>query len=97
MTDEENEERNMVLRCLDMVLRVCGDKQLGGDTKGKGKEMMEDLADDDEDMHSNVIKRLKVWNVGNETATAGRMQDELPMWSLIQQGSKGEFESGAGD
>ncbi len=85
LTEQENEERNTVLKCLDMVLRVCGDNQ--GDHKGKGKEMLEDL---EEDGQSQVIRRIKVWNVKNEIER-NKIQDEISLWSLIQKGSEGEF------
>jgi len=79
LTEEENEERNVVLRCLDMVLRVCGESVPSA--------ALENLEEEDEgdQRRSRVIQRMRVWNVRKEVQ-GSRLQDELPLWPLIQKG-----------
>ena len=93
---EEAEERNVVLKCLDMVLRVCGGEQ----TSGKGKERLEEELDQEQEENS-VIRRMKVWSVRQEIEQAlgdpeprGKLQAEKPLWDLIQKGSESKTRAG---
>ncbi|KAF6755788.1 hypothetical protein DFP72DRAFT_847061 [Ephemerocybe angulata] len=84
LTEEENEERNVVLRCLDMVLRVCG-----SDYKGDGVKLLEE--DETRSDASQVIRRMKLWNV-RDVVESDRLQEDLPLWPLIQKGFETEPE-----
>jgi hypothetical protein len=93
LTPEEAEERDVVLRCLDMVLRVCGEDDKG---KGKGKERLEEFEDGQDE--GSVIRRMKVWSVRQEIEKArdkegqpGSLQEEKSLWDLIQKGFEGEL------
>jgi hypothetical protein len=84
LSAEEAEERDVVLKCLDMVLRVCGNDT----TKGKQPAVFteEDLEDGDS---QGVIRRMKVWNVRDQIraeSSTNPIQSEKPLWSLIQKG-----------
>lgn len=86
MSEEDKDERDVVLRCLDMVLRVCGSK-----ASDKGKERARLNADEIEELageseQTRVIRRLKVWNVRN--SVGDKIQGEKPLWPLIQLGSE---------
>lgn len=85
LSPEEEEERNIVLKCLDMVLRVCG-----GGEQSISDRLVEDL--EEKDGKKGVVRRMKVWNVRNEVGTSGeqKLQEEVPLWSLIQEGFEGE-------
>jgi len=91
LSAEEAEERNVVLRCLDMVLRVCG----GNETNGKGKERLGYELENAQEENS-VIKRMKVWSIRQEIAAGLHpdktrvIQEEKPLWNLIQKGSESE-------
>lgn len=85
LTAEEEEERDIVLKCLDMVLRVCG-----GGEQSISEKLVEDL--EEKDGKTGVVRRMKVWNVRNELDATGdqKLQDEVPLWDLIQKGFEGE-------
>lgn len=87
LTQDENEERNTVLKCLDMVLRVCGGAEQ--DFKGKAKAALENLETEASDGSEEAIRRMKVWDVRREVE-AGKLQDEVPLWALIQKGFEGK-------
>ena len=75
-----------------MVLRVCG----GEETNGKGKERLGYELENAEEENS-VIRRMKVWSVRQEIAAglqadkARVIQEEKPLWDLIQKGSESEL------
>lgn len=76
-----------------MVLRVCGEDDKG---KGKGKERLEEFEDGQDE--GPVIRRMKVWSVRQEIEKArgkegqpGSLQEEKPLWDLIQKGFEGEL------
>lgn len=85
LSPEEEEERNIVLKCLDMVLRVCG-----GGEQSISDRLVEDL--EEKDGKRGVVRRMKVWNVRNELDASGerKLQEEVPLWNLIQEGFEGE-------
>ncbi|KAI5455386.1 hypothetical protein NCC49_000199 [Naganishia albida] len=88
LTPQEEEERNIVLKCLDMVLRVCG----GGEQSISDK-LVEDL--EEKDGQKGVVRRMKVWNVRHEFGATGehKLQEEVPLWSLIQEGFEANSKS----
>lgn len=84
MAQEEKEEREMVLRCLDMVLRVCG-----GQPRPSRARLAAAAAGDEEEVDGEVIQRVQPWRV-RETEDGKRAlpreDSSDPLWSLIQQG-----------
>lgn len=88
LTAEESEERDTVLKCLDMVLRVCG-----GAEQRLPKGVIESLGDDPRQVEgetTQAIRRMRVWNVRDEIKD-GRLQEEVSLWPLVQQGFESEF------
>ncbi|KAJ9104687.1 hypothetical protein QFC21_002185 [Naganishia friedmannii] len=85
LTPEEEEDRNIVLKCLDMVLRVCG-----GGEQSIGEKLVEDLEDVEEEKDGKhaVLRRMKPWDVRTalDPASGKRLQEEVPLWELIQKG-----------
>ncbi|GHJ86118.1 hypothetical protein NliqN6_2520 [Naganishia liquefaciens] len=88
LTAGEEEERNIVLKCLDMVLRVCG-----GGEQSISEKLVEDL--EEKDGKKGVVRRMKVWNVRDELDVSGaqKLQDEMPLWDLIQKGFEADTKS----
>lgn len=98
LSPEDKEERRMVLRCLDMVLRVCDTSEkkitsLKGKEKAVEWEEAEDDGEEDEKEESygeGIIRRMKVWDVRKQLESNPNpshiLQPSLPLWSLIQSG-----------
>lgn len=76
LSEEEVEDRLVVLQCLDMVLRVCGGEQARLDHKVLVPWINESQDD------TRAIQSMKVWNARKNSG----IQEPLPMWDLIQNG-----------
>ncbi|KAJ9113247.1 hypothetical protein QFC22_006086 [Naganishia vaughanmartiniae] len=89
LSAEEEEERNMVLKCLDMVLRVCG-----GGEQSISEKLVEDLEEEGEGK-KGVLRRMKPWDIRTALDSADRkkLQEEVPLWDLIQKGFEANTKS----
>lgn len=79
--EEEEETRSTVLKCLDLVLRICSHSTIPP-LVGDG---WEDVLEQD-----GVIQQMKGWKV-RESSQGGKVQDEEALWGLIQEGFSGEY------
>lgn len=87
LSDEERQDRQTVLRCLDMVLRVCGGQP--SPTRGTLATVLEDNTDGEES-RDGVVQRVRPWRVRNDVvdkmSPPSPAQDAEPLWDLIQRG-----------
>ncbi len=82
LSAEEREERDVVLRCLDLVLRVCGN----GHPVHAATALPPVPASGES---GATVARMGVWDI-RQTEDKARLQASEPLWQLIQQGSEGE-------